>query len=126
MFSEIRSLVAKTVGVSNILRTALAPLAPKIRVAFVYGSVAKQAETAQSDIDLLIVGSASLDEVIAILSAASQQLGREINPVTYTVREFKAKLASANHFVTSVLREPKLFLIGSEDELRKLGAKRVA
>jgi len=126
VFSEIRSLIAKTVGLSDTLRAALEPISSDIRIAFVYGSVARQQENASSDIDLIVVGSATLDEILAKLSKAQAKLRREINPTTYSVREFKAKIAAANHFLTSVLQGEKLFLIGSEDDLRKLGAKRVA
>ncbi len=126
IFPEIRSLVAKTIGVISVLRSALQKISAQIRIAFIYGSVARQEETAKSDIDVMIVGDVSFDDVISHLREAQTTLGREINPTTYSVREFKTKLASGNHFLNSVVNEKKLFIIGSEDELRKLGAKRVA
>ena len=126
VFAEIRSLVTKTVGVVASLQAALDPLSEQIRVAFIYGSVARQGETATSDIDLMIIGNVDFDEVVGIASKMQTKLGREINPTTYSPREFRAKISSGNHFLASVLREPKLFLIGTEDDLRKLGTKRVA
>jgi predicted nucleotidyltransferase len=101
-------------------------MAKDIRVAFVFGSLARQEETAKSDVDLMIIGEVAFDRVISSLVRAQENLGREINPTTYSAREFKSKLASGNHFLTSVLRGPKLFLIGTDDDLRELGAKRLA
>jgi predicted nucleotidyltransferase len=126
IFPEIRSLVAKTVGLSDTLRLALEPIVKDIRVAFVFGSVARQEENAKSDIDLMIVGDVTFDRVISCLGQAQEKVGRQINPTTYSAREFRAKLNSGNHFLRSVLQGSKLFLIGTEDDLRKLGAKRVA
>lgn len=126
VFAELRSLVAKTVGVVAALQAGLEPLADRVRVAFIYGSVARREETATSDIDLMIIGNIDFDAVMAIISPLQTTLGREINPTNYGIREFKAKLAAGNHFLTSVLRGEKLFLIGTEDDLRKLGTKRVA
>ena len=126
VFAELRSLVTKTVGVIATLQAGLRPLSTQVRVAFVYGSVARQEETATSDVDLMIVGDADFDAVMGVISSLQAMLGREINPTNYTIREFKAKLAAGNHFLTSVLRSEKLFLIGTENDLRKLGAKRVA
>jgi uncharacterized protein len=121
VFPDLRALVAKTVGATQILSSALPPLADRIAVAFVYGSMARQEEKAESDIDLLIVGKVTLEDVLATLGDVEQSLGRQINPTVYSVAEFKSKLASGNHFVTSVVRGEKIFLIGDEDELRKMG-----
>jgi len=110
----------------DVVRSALQPLSKRIVVAFVYGSVAREEETAQSDVDLMIVGKATLDEILSRLSTVEKSIGRPINPTVYSVEEFKAKLASGNHFLTAVLKGQKEFLLGDEDELRKVGGVRLA
>jgi predicted nucleotidyltransferase len=126
IFSEMHSLVNKTVGIFSMLRSALRPLSTQVAVAFVYGSVARQAETAQSDIDLMVVGKASIDDVISHLASVEKNTGRPINPTVYSVSEFKAKIADGNHFLRAVLKDPKVFLLGDEDELGKVGGVRLA
>lgn len=81
----------KTIGVFSVLRSALHPVAKRILVAFVYGSVARDEETAQSDVDLLVVGKATLDEILSRLSTVEKSIGRLINPTIYSVLEFKSK-----------------------------------
>jgi len=126
VFPELRALVAKTVGVFHSLSSALSPLAKRISLAFVYGSLARQEEKAESDIDLMIIGKVTLEDALAQLAEAEQSLSRSVNPTLYSVAEFKSKLASGNHFLNSVVRDKKVFLIGDEDELRKMGGVRMA
>ena len=126
IFREMQALVNKTIGIFSILRSALHPLAKRILVAFVYGSVAREQETAQSDVDLMVVGKVTLDELISRVSTVEKTIGRPINPTVYSVAEFKSKLASGNHFLTAVLKGQKVFLLGDEDELRKVGGVRLA
>ena len=126
IFREMQALVNKTIGIFSVLRSALHPLAKRVLVAFVYGSVAREEETAQSDVDLMIVGKATLDEILSRLSTVEKSIGRPINPTVYSVEEFKSKLASGNHFLTAVLKGQKEFLLGDEDELRKVGGVRLA
>jgi predicted nucleotidyltransferase len=126
IFREMQALVNKTIGIFSVLRSALHPLAKRILVAFVYGSMAREEETAQSDVDLLVVGKATLDEILSRLSAVEKNIGRPINPTVYSVAEFKSKFARGNHFVTAVLKGQKVFLLGDEDELRKVGGVRLA
>jgi predicted nucleotidyltransferase len=126
VFSEMRSLVNKTVGVFHILRSALESLANQIVVAFVYGSMARQQEKAQSDIDLMIVGDVRLDDVFSCLFRIERVLGRPVNPTVYSADEFRSKLGSGNHFLNTVVEGKKVFLLGNEDELRKLGRGRMA
>ena len=126
IFGEMQGLVNKTVGIFSVLRSALHPLAKRVLVAFVYGSVAREEETAQSDVDLLVVGKATLEEVLSRLSTVEKSIRRPINPTVYSVAEFKSKLASGNHFLTAVLKGQKEFLLGDEDELRKVGGVRLA
>ncbi len=126
VFLEMRALVNKTVGVFNVLRSALEVLSRRIVVAFVYGSVARGEETAQSDIDVMVVGDAGLDDVLSRLSKVEKAIGRSINPTVYSLAEFKSKLANGNHFLDAVLKGKKVFLQGDEDELRKVGRVRLA
>ena len=126
VFPELRALVAKTVGAIQVLRSALAPLSHRIACAFIYGSMARNEEKAESDIDLLIVGKVALEDVLARLSDVEASLGRAVNPTVYSVAEFKTKLGNGNHFLNSVLRGEKIFLIGDEDELGKVGGIRLA
>jgi uncharacterized protein len=126
IFSEMRSLVNKTIGVFHVLRSALNALSKQIVAAFVYGSIAREEETASSDIDLMVVGDATLDNVISRLADVEKKLGRPINPTVYSVAEFKSKAANGNHFVNAVLEGKRVFLLGNEDELRKVGRIRLA
>ncbi|HJX84525.1 MAG TPA: nucleotidyltransferase domain-containing protein, partial [Candidatus Angelobacter sp.] len=119
-------LVGKTVGIFNILHSAFTRLSEKITVAFVYGSLARQEETAESDIDVMIVGKVKLDEVLSRLSDMEAALGRPVNPTVYSADEFKGKLQAGNHFLNAVLHGKKVFLVGNEDELRKMGGIRMA
>ena len=126
IFPEMRGLINKTIGIFGIVGSALRPLSKQIVAAFVYGSVARKQETAQSDVDLMVVGKVTLDEVLSRLSTVEKGIGRSINPTVYSVAEFKSKFASGNHFLTSVLKGQKVFLLGDEDELRKMGGIRLA
>ena len=126
IFAEIHALVAKTVGVFQVLTSALAPLAKRISLAFVYGSVASRNENAGSDVDLMIVGDLTLDEVLTQLGTAERLVGRPINPTLYSDSDFKTKIDSGNHFLRSVMRGERVFLIGEdhgsrEDTPRKVG-----
>lgn len=115
---ELASIVRKTFGLAEPLREALAPLADRLHAAFVYGSVARGADTASSDIDLLLV-SDSLDyaETMAALSPTIATLGREIHPTLYTREELGRRLRQGNAFITKVMAQPRLWLVGSDDAL---------
>jgi uncharacterized protein len=121
IFAEIKSLVTKTVGMHDVLYSALEPLASKINLAFVYGSVARSGETERSDVDLMIVGNVDFGEIVPKLAEAQKILYREINPTVYSVREFTSKLRG--NFLKHVLAEKKLFVIGDGNVLRELGEK---
>lgn len=123
IFSEIKSLISKTVGTHDVIRLALASLGAEIQIAFVYGSVARQKERADSDVDLMVLGNAPFSEVVSALSPAQKALGREINPTVFPVSEFRSKLVAGNHFLHSLMKEKKLFVLGTENELAKLASK---
>ncbi|TFZ08901.1 nucleotidyltransferase domain-containing protein [Ramlibacter humi] len=119
VFTELRGLVLKTSGAVDVLRAALAPLARQITCAFVYGSVARQEDTAGSDVDLLILSpSLAYGETFAALEGAAQQLARKVNPTLYTPEEWHKRRQQKNAFATRVLKQPKLWLIGTEEALR--------
>jgi predicted nucleotidyltransferase len=124
VFEEMRSLVAKTVGLHDVLLQALRPLEAKISLAFVYGSTARSRETTQSDVDLMIVGRVQFADVIEHLAEAQKSLNREINPTVYSTREFLSKMRE--NFLKTVLKEKKLFVIGDENVIRELGEKSMA
>lgn len=118
VYMELRGLVLKTMGLADVLRAALAPLAPQIELAFVYGSVAKQQDSADSDIDVMIM-SADLGyaDVFGALESATATLGRKVNPTLYTPAEMTKRILQDNAFVTRVLQQPKIWLTGNEEEL---------
>jgi len=126
IFSEIQSLMTKTVGIHDVIRSALASLGSEIQIAFVYGSVARQKERANSDVDLMVLGNAPFGDVVSALGSAQRALGREINPTVFPVSEFRSKLAAGNHFLRSVMKEKRLFVLGTENELTKLASKQLA
>lgn len=124
IFEEIASILRKTSGMADVLIEALEPVAGEIDLAFIFGSVARGVETAGSDIDVLVIGTVSFGSVIDALYVAQQQLGRELNPKVYSIREWKSKLKAKDVFVTDVLAKPKIFLIGNEDELAELSRRK--
>lgn len=118
VFAELRGLVLKTMGVADVLRTALARLAAQIDAAFIYGSVARQQDTAQSDVDVLIVSSTlGCGEVFGALEAATVSLGRKVNPTLYTPEDIAKRIQQDSAFVTRVLQQPTVWLIGTQEQL---------
>ena len=126
VFAELKSLIMKTAGMGDILKMVLVPLAERIRIAFIYGSLARSDESKSSDVDIMIIGDVSFADVVAALSPAQQNLNREINPSVYPVKEFEDKLAKGHHFLQSVLEGDKWFLIGDEHDLARLAKQWMA
>jgi predicted nucleotidyltransferase len=127
VFDELRGLVRKTFGATQVLQEALAPIAKRIDVAFIFGSVASGAEKSDSDLDLMVVANeVSFSDLIPAVREAERELGREVNPSLYTPREFSRKLSERQNFLSTVVEGPKLFLIGDEHELGRLAKKRLA
>jgi len=124
LFNELHGIIVKTVGVVDVLRSALVPAIGQIKAAFIFGSIASGDEDRRSDIDIMIVGRISFEEVVSLLSPAEEQLRREVNPVVYPISEFKRKIKGAHHFLNTVLEGDKIFLVGDKDELAKLAGKR--
>ncbi len=118
IFAELRGIVMKTLGLADVLRTALNAVADRIELAFVFGSVAKGTDIATSDIDLMVVTETlTYADLFEGLAAAEQVLGRKVNPMLYTPAALAEKVRTENSFVLRVLSQPKIFLIGTEDEL---------
>lgn len=117
VFNELAGILKKTSGLVDVLAGALAPLAERIEVAFVYGSVAGGKETAGSDVDLMIIGEVEFAHVVAALNPAQDALGREINPKVFNPREWRERLACKDAFATDVTEKPKLFVLGSIDDI---------
>ena len=118
VFEELHSLIVKTVGVAEPLRQALARKARAIRAAFVYGSVAKGTDRARSDIDLMVISdSLRYPDLFEALQATEAVLGRTVNPTVMTVAQWRAKRARADSFAARVAGQPRVFVIGSDDDL---------
>ena len=120
VFNELHGLIVKTAGVADVLRTALTPAIGRINVAFIFGSIARSADDRKSDIDVMVVGAISFGDIVNLLSTAEEKLRREVNAVVYPISEFKQKVKEDHYFVKTVLEGEKIFLIGDEDELRRL------
>jgi predicted nucleotidyltransferase len=116
IFTELRDIVVKTIGPAEVLRTALLPVADRIHLALLYGSVPKGSDHAGSDIDLLVVSDkVNLEEVYAALASAETQVGRPVNLTLYTEREFRSRRAKGNPFLATVLAGESIVLIGGKD-----------
>lgn len=112
IFQDLRAVVEKTSGATELLRAALTPMADAISLAFVYGSTAKGTSRGRSDVDLLVVGDVDMADLVRHLGSVEEKLQREINPRIFSRQEFDARLKSRDRFLTSVLRGPRLMLLG--------------
>jgi predicted nucleotidyltransferase len=117
IFHELRGIIMKTFGLADLLRACLVAI-PAIRIAFVYGSVAKGTDSAASDIDVMVIADGlTYSELFEVLAAPEATLGRKVNPTLYSPDEFARKLREDNHFVGRVVEQPKIMLIGDEHDL---------
>ena len=119
IFTELASILRKTSGLADVLVQALAPAAPKLRLAFVFGSVARGQETGGSDVDVMLIGDLGFREAVELLHPCQATLGREVNPKLFSTREFTDK-AATEPFLIDVLAKPKIFLIGNAHDLEEL------
>ena len=118
VFAPLRDLILKTSGLADVLRASLASIGGRIRAAFVYGSVAMKRDTAVSDIDLMIISDdLSYADLFTILEDASKRLGRTVNPTIYSRPELARRIRRQNSFVTRVLKQPRIWLIGGTRDL---------
>lgn len=118
LFPEIKSIILKTVGIGDAIKSVMEQR-NDIQAAFIYGSYAKNTEDLESDIDLFVIGSILSEDLQEIVSGIESQTKREINPTVYSAQELKEKHKSKNHFISAVLKEPKIFLKGDENGLRE-------
>lgn len=125
VYDELRSLMTKTAGLADVLRRGLADLSreKKISAAFVYGSVAQGKQRPSSDVDLFVVGTVTLRELMPVLRPIEQRLGREINPSVYTPEEVRRKLDQQSGFLDRVMADPRIMLYGTQDDLVELAGK---
>jgi len=126
VFNELRGLALKTTGLADVVRAALEPLGDRVRLAFVFGSMARGEAGASSDVDLLVVGDVSLAELVRALGPAQTALGREVNPAVYPPGEFRSKLAQKHPFLSRAVRGPRLAIVGGERELERLAQEPLA
>lgn len=119
LYPDVHQIVIKTVGLVDVLHDALAKA--DIAVAFVFGSVAQSKEAGHSDVDLMVIGEIGFRELTSNLSGTSATIGREINPHVMTADEYRRRVESDDHFVKNVLAGPKLFIVGTDDELAAMG-----
>lgn len=120
IFPELQRLIEKTLGPTGQIHEALAPLASKIQAAFIYGSIAARTAKESSDVDLVVIGDSTFEDVTEVLSSVQSTLQREINPTIYPVKEFQSKVARGNVFLKTVLQGPKDFVIGDPHVLESL------
>lgn len=120
LFAELASMFRKTHGVVPALQAALAPLGKKVALAFVFGSVARGTQMPGSDVDLLVLGSASFGAVVQALFPLHQALGREVNPVVYTMAEFAKRIVQHDAFASDLMAKPRLWVKGGDDDLAEL------
>lgn len=126
VFEELAGLLRKTLGVADVLRQALAPLADQISMAFVYGSVAAGREGPRSDVDVMILGRAGFAAVVKALAPTQESLRREVNATVMKPADFARKRSAGDGFVVGVIRESKIWLMGSEHDLAELAQDRPA
>ena len=118
LYEELVAIARKTFGLAEPLRAALKGLQPEIRAAFVYGSIAKREDTARSDIDLMVISDRlSYADLFQALEPLNERLGRPVNPTVLSVVEFKRKAGSRDSFLPRVLAQPKIWIVGGEDDL---------
>jgi predicted nucleotidyltransferase len=116
IFDELKSLITKTAGVVDVLRAALEPLAGRISIALLYGSLACGRAGAESDIDLLVVGEVSFEDVVENIARAQDSLRREINPLVMSLGEYLSRLSKGDHLLDAILKSPYIPVIGDPHE----------
>ncbi|MGH8273750.1 MAG: nucleotidyltransferase domain-containing protein [Gammaproteobacteria bacterium] len=115
IFAELQGIVRKTAGLADVLLDALEPLAPRIEQAFVFGSLARGEAGPRSDVDLMVVGTATFAEVVEAVYPLHQRLGREVNPIVLTAKELRAR-AKDPGFIARVVNGPRIMLFGVADD----------
>ena len=118
LYPDIHNLVLKSDGLIDVLNDALKD--KRIKIAFVFGSISEGRETSESDVDLFVIGSLGMRNISSLLSGTADKIGREINSHVMTQDEIKKRYSSKDHFIYSVIKSKKLFIIGTEDDLKAM------
>ena len=124
IFAELAAIFRKTVGLASLLSDALAPLADKIQIAFIFGSMAAGTQRADSDLDICVLSDVELLEVVKAVGAVQENLHRDINPVVMSATRYAEQLATHDRFAERIYDEPRIFVIGDDAEFRKLAEDR--
>lgn len=117
IYPELSSIISKTIGVEGLLREGLMKLSD-VEVAFIYGSYASGEEKGSSDIDLFVIGAAPKRELGRILREIGKKVDRDINYVSYSKKSFESLKKRKNSFIESVIKKPKIFLVGSKHDIK--------
>lgn len=117
---DLQALLIKTVGVADVVFTAIKGALEKIDSAFIYGSLARGEEIATSDVDVLLIGEIKMSQIASAIHKAEKSLGREINPTIFSKQEFSNKMKNRDTFVKTIMDDKKIFLKGNEIELKTL------
>lgn len=123
IFEELKRILFKSVGIAEVLKENLKK-SDNIKIAFIYGSYAKAEENLLSDIDLLIIGSIDSKELSSLLSKPKRELSREINYAVFPLQEFREKVRQKDHFLNTILKEKKIFIIGNENQVKAITKSR--
>lgn len=124
IFEELRGLVEKTVGLVEPIKKSLEPYADAIKSAFIYGSVAKGADTAHSDIDLMVIGDdLNYSELYTAAQDIESKLRRKVHPLFLSPEDWHRKTSDKGSVFSKIRHSPKLFVIGSEKDLRPWAGK---
>ena len=126
IFEELKSFITKTAGVVDVLLAALGPLAGRISIALLYGSLARGNAGRDSDIDLLVVGEVSFEDIVGNVAKAQDLLRREINPMVMSLEEYLDRRSKGDHFLDAILKSPYIPVIGDPRELIRVAQKRLA
>jgi DNA-binding transcriptional ArsR family regulator len=118
LYPDIHNLVLKSAGLRDVLLDALND--KEIKIAFVFGSISEGRETSESDVDLFVIGSLGMRKISSLLSGAADKIGREINTHVMTGDEVKKRYSSKDHFIDSVIKSKKLFIIGTENDIKAM------
>jgi predicted nucleotidyltransferase len=119
LFPEIHRIVLKTSGLADVIKAALST--SNVKTAFIFGSIAEGKENLHSDIDLILIGDVTLREAASLLRPAAEKIGREINPHIFSRKEWHKRADSGEHFVGNLLSSEKLFILGSQNDLKTMG-----
>ena len=119
LYPDIHNLVLKTLGLVDILKAGLKD--DRIQIAFIFGSIAEGKETAESDVDLFVIGNLGLRRISDLLEGTSEKIGKEINPHVMNIKAFRKRVEADDHFISSVMESRKLFVVGEENDLKAMG-----